>query len=58
MLEEKDCTADTLVEKIDFILSNSELREEMKKQAKMMGRPHASQDIIQWINDLVGGNNG
>ncbi|MEG2330493.1 undecaprenyldiphospho-muramoylpentapeptide beta-N-acetylglucosaminyltransferase [Anaerorhabdus sp.] len=58
MLEEKDCTADALVDKIDFILSNSELREEMKKQAKMMGRPHASQDIIQWINDLVGGNNG
>lgn len=56
MLEEKDCTVDSLIEKMDLILSDKDLQESMKKQAKQMGRPNASKDIIQWIHDLVGGN--
>lgn len=55
MLEEKDCTATSLLEAIESVLSDQERCDEMRKQTKLMGRPHASQDIIQWIKDLIGG---
>lgn len=57
MLEEKECTADALLDTIHCVLEDDERRNEMKKQTKLMGRPHASQDIIQWIKDLIGGAN-
>ncbi|MEG0076852.1 undecaprenyldiphospho-muramoylpentapeptide beta-N-acetylglucosaminyltransferase [Anaerorhabdus sp.] len=57
MIEEKDLNAKILVNKIDEVLSNKELQQEMSRQAKQLGKPNASPDMIQWILDLVGGRN-
>ncbi len=54
MIEEKDLTATKLVEQIQEIISNPKLQNEMAKEAKNLGRPHASQDMIRWIKNLVG----
>ncbi|SJZ98548.1 undecaprenyldiphospho-muramoylpentapeptide beta-N-acetylglucosaminyltransferase [Anaerorhabdus furcosa] len=57
MIEEKDLTAENLVEKIDEILSNEALQKEMSLHAKELGKPNASHDMMEWIKDLVGDRN-
>lgn len=57
MIEEKDLTANVLVSKIDEVLLDEELQTQMSKQAKALGKPNASRDMIQWILDLIGGHN-
>ncbi|MGN1343345.1 MAG: UDP-N-acetylglucosamine--N-acetylmuramyl-(pentapeptide) pyrophosphoryl-undecaprenol N-acetylglucosamine transferase, partial [Traorella sp.] len=54
MIEEKDLCAKTLFEKVSRILKNDQLRKEMKENAKKAGFPNASQDILDWIEELVG----
>lgn len=54
MIEEKNLNAKTLFEKVSQILENEKLKNEMKENAKKAGFPNASQDILDWIDELVG----
>ncbi len=54
MIEEKDLNANTLFEKVSRILKNERLKNEMKKNAKAAGFPNASDDMLDWIEELVG----
>ncbi|WP_027107660.1 undecaprenyldiphospho-muramoylpentapeptide beta-N-acetylglucosaminyltransferase [Lacticigenium naphthae] len=52
LLEEKDLTAEALVEEIDILLENHKLREEMALQAKKMGVPDSADRLIELILKL------
>lgn len=54
MIEEKDLNAKTLFDKVSRILKNDKLRNEMKESAKAAGFPDASEDMLDWIEELVG----
>lgn len=53
MIEEKDLNANTLFEKVSRILKNERLKNEMKKNAQAAGFPNASDDMLDWIEELV-----
>lgn len=53
MIEEKDLNADVLQHKIELIMNNEALREEMRKNALSLGKPNASEDILDWIDEMV-----
>ena len=53
MIEEKDLNANTLFEKVSRILKNERLKNEMKKNARAAGFPNASDDMLDWIEELV-----
>lgn len=53
MIEEKALNAATLTEKINRIMENEELRKEMKRNALAQGKPHASEDILSWCEEMV-----
>lgn len=53
MIEEKDLNANTLFEKVSRILKNECLKNEMKKNARAAGFPNASDDMLDWIEELV-----
>ena len=53
MILEKDLNEDELVEKISLLMNNDEMRENMKKNAKAMGKPHACEDIYGEIKKLL-----
>lgn len=52
MIEEKALNAQNLNEKIELIMGNARLRKEMSEQAKALGFPHASEDILNWIDEM------
>ena len=52
MIEEKDLNADILKQKIDLVMTNAQLREEMKKNALALGKPNASEDILDWCDEM------
>ncbi|MGX8850712.1 undecaprenyldiphospho-muramoylpentapeptide beta-N-acetylglucosaminyltransferase [Amedibacillus sp. YH-ame10] len=52
MIEEKDLNAETLKKKIDMIMSNEQLRSEMKQHALELGKPNACQDILDWCDEM------
>lgn len=52
MIEEKDLTAESLNKKIQMVMENEPLREEMREAAKRLGFPSASEDILQWIDEM------
>lgn len=54
MIEEKDLTADFLIEKLEKVLYDCNLQKEMMTNAKKLAKPNASQDILQWIEQLIG----
>ncbi len=54
MIEEKDLTADRIVDKIDACMKNAVLRETMAVNTKKLGFPNASDEIISWLEELVG----
>lgn len=54
MIEEKNLNANTLFEKVSRILKNDKLRNEMKENAKKAGFPNAGEDMLDWIEELVG----
>ena len=54
MIEEKDLNSKTLFEKCSRILKNDKLRQEMKQNALTNGFVHASEDILAWVDELVG----
>ncbi|WP_416327508.1 undecaprenyldiphospho-muramoylpentapeptide beta-N-acetylglucosaminyltransferase [[Eubacterium] hominis] len=53
MIEEKDLNAKTLVSKIDMIMKNDELRKKMRENALALGKPNASEDILNWCEEMV-----
>lgn len=53
MIEEKDLNAEKLNIYIQLIMSNGELRQGMKRAAKKLGRPNASEDILTWCEQLI-----
>lgn len=52
MIEEKDLNAENLSRKIELIMSNENLRKEMKKNAQAMGKPNASEDILDLFDKM------
>lgn len=54
MIEEKDLNGKTLFEKCSRMLKNEQLLTEMKNNAKANGFVHASEDILAWIDELIG----
>ena len=54
MIEEKDLNAKTLFDKVSRILKNEELKKTMQENARKAGFANASQDILDWIEELVG----
>lgn len=54
MIEEKDLTAEGIADKIDACMKNAVLRETMALNTKKLGFPNASDEIISWLEELVG----
>ena len=52
MIEEKDLNTKTLYDKINMVLSDKKLREEIHKNAKKHGFPNACDDIMRLIETL------
>lgn len=52
MIEEKELSAELLKQKITMVMENPALRKEMAKAAKQLGFPHASEDILSWIDEM------
>ena len=52
MIEEKDLCAEILNEKIEQIMSNEILRASMKRAALDLGKPNASDDILNWCDEM------
>lgn len=52
MIEEKDLNAKELTSKIEMIMSNKILRKTMKEHALSLGKPHASEDILNWCEEM------
>lgn len=54
MIEEKDLTKETLCDKINTIISDKKLCEEIRTNAKKLGYPNACEDITRLIKELIG----
>lgn len=54
ILEEKDFTSSLLLSKIDKVLKDKKLYEEMQHNALSLGKPNSSEEIYQAIKELVG----
>lgn len=52
MIEEKDLNSENLNKKIELVMGNDNLREEMRAASKALGFPHASEDILSWIDEM------
>lgn len=50
---EKDLDTYTFVEKVRYLLEHDDVREEMKKNAGQLGKPHACEDIYQEMLDTL-----
>lgn len=55
IIEEKDFTKETLIEKIDFILNDRKVYEKMKKSAKALGVEDSATRIYKEIRTLIDG---
>lgn len=53
LIEEKDLNGQRLFNEIESLLQDSQKRESMKESAKKYGKPHAIEDIIQWMNEVL-----
>lgn len=54
LLEEKDFNADNLLEKIDLVLGDEKLYQEMKVNSLKLGKTTSSDEIYHLIKELVG----
>ncbi len=52
MIEEKDLNSETLNAKIQLISENKALQKQMREAAKQLGFPNASEDILDWIDEM------
>lgn len=53
MIEEQDLNKDTLKQKLDELLYHPDKYNMMVKAVKELGKPHASDDILLWCDELV-----
>lgn len=53
MIEEKDLNKDILYDKINTVISNKKLMQEMKKNAISISYPSASDDILDFVEEIV-----
>lgn len=58
LLEEKDFNANNLLTKIDEVLNNKKMLQEMHKNALKLGKPNSSDLIYKSIKELVGNYDG
>lgn len=58
LLEEKDFNANNLLTKIDEVLNNKKMLQEMHKNALKLGKPNSSDLIYKSIKELVGNEDG
>ncbi len=58
LLEEKDFNANNLLEKIDYVLNNKKVYEEMHQRSLKLGNPSSNDKIYQLILELVGNDYG
>ena len=58
LLEEKDFNDKNLLEKIDLVLNDEKLYNEMHTNALKLGQPSSTEKIYQLIKELVGNGNG
>lgn len=54
MIEEKDLNKDVLYDKINMVIHNQKLMDEMKKNALAISYPKASDDILNYMEEIVG----
>lgn len=52
MIEEKDLNAAVLKEKIAAIMEHPEVQASMRKAAQALGKPKASEDILNWCDEM------
>ena len=52
MLEEKDLNAAALSKAIDQIMSDDLLRASMRSASLVLGKPNASEDILNWCDEM------
>lgn len=52
MIEEKDLNAEVLSSQIDRIMSDDVLRASMRSAALALGKPQASEDILNWCDEM------
>ncbi|AEB29496.1 undecaprenyldiphospho-muramoylpentapeptide beta-N-acetylglucosaminyltransferase [Carnobacterium sp. 17-4] len=53
LINESELTGEKLVQTLDELMLNTNMRQEMAKNAKKMGMPDASDRIIELINEIV-----
>lgn len=54
MIEEKDLNKDVLYDKINMVIHNQKLMDDMKKNALAISFPKASDDILEFMEEIVG----
>jgi len=54
LIEEKDFNANNLLQKIDLVLNDKKLYQEMHKNALKLGNPKSSEEIYQLLKLLIG----
>ena len=54
ILEEKDFKSDSLLNKIDLVLNDSNLQKKMKENSLKLGYPSSSDEIMKVIISLIG----
>lgn len=54
LLQEKDLNHNLLMEKLDHLLAHPEIREDMHRRALELGHPNAAENMIAWINEVLG----
>lgn len=54
MILEKDLNSKEFVEKVDYIMNNPIVRENLKKNAKALGKPNALEDMYKLIKEMLG----
>lgn len=52
MIEEKDLDAKNLEKKIEMIMANTQLQKTMRSNALALGKPNASEDILNWCDEM------
>lgn len=53
MIPEKQLSGERLIESVDDLMLNEELRKEMANAAKKLGLPTAADDLIQMIKEII-----
>ncbi|NBK96987.1 MAG: undecaprenyldiphospho-muramoylpentapeptide beta-N-acetylglucosaminyltransferase [Erysipelotrichia bacterium] len=54
MIEEKDLNKDILYDKINMVIHNQKLMNDMKNNALAISYPNASEDILSFVDEIVG----